>query len=91
MTDPDHVRMPSITEYWKPLAEDVSILAFLHLVFNRKLHGTDLGGYFCTLTIHPCAVNEVLNSLVITVVPILTCRWIHLLELKRSTTTKVIG
>jgi len=23
--------MPSITEYWKPLAEDVSTLAFLHL------------------------------------------------------------
>ena len=33
LTDPDQVCMPSVTEYWKPLAEDASTLVFLPFLF----------------------------------------------------------
>ncbi|RRT38682.1 hypothetical protein B296_00038848 [Ensete ventricosum] len=42
LTDPQRVRMPSVTEYWKPLGEDVSILSpifeLLPLEVRSKFH-----------------------------------------------------
>jgi hypothetical protein len=52
--------MPSITEYWKPLAEDVSALAFFSCPFCiKKVENT--------LVTRSFAANEVLNSPVMTV------------------------
>ncbi|KAL6847600.1 hypothetical protein ACP4OV_022626 [Aristida adscensionis] len=36
LTDPDRVRMPSITEYWKPLAEDMDPSAGIEEEYHHK-------------------------------------------------------
>ncbi|RLN19046.1 THO complex subunit 1 [Panicum miliaceum] len=36
LTDPDQVRMPSITEYWKPLAEDMDPSAGIEEEYHHK-------------------------------------------------------
>nr|CAB3502267.1 unnamed protein product [Digitaria exilis] len=58
LTDPDRVRMPSITEYWKPLAEDMDPSAGIEEEYHHKSNRVSLNPSFtnCWIAAFVCQV-----------------------------------